>query len=124
MDISEEINKKAKSIVKLLNKGTFFEDYPFILPLKLEVSLQIAMYKKYKESNSIDLSTKELNDIIYELNREGLSETIYQLSEKGFLKMAINPDGELMYTIADSEKPINLLSKRQKLLLQSFYLKK
>jgi hypothetical protein len=38
--------------------------------------------------------------------------------------MAINKIGELVYTIADTNKSIELLNKRQKFLLETFYIKK
>ena len=38
--------------------------------------------------------------------------------------MAVNKDGELVYTISDTGKSIELLNKRQKFLLESFISKK
>ena len=38
--------------------------------------------------------------------------------------MAVNRKGELVYTIADTGKSIELLNKRQKFLLESFISKK
>ena len=49
MDVQNEINEKAEQIVKLLKKGTFFDEYPFILPLKLKITLQVSMTKKWEE---------------------------------------------------------------------------
>jgi len=124
MDVQNEINEKAEQIVKLLKKGTFFDDYPFILPLKLKITLQVSMTKKWEEYGDMNLTKKELFELISQLNRDGLSDTIYECSQKGYLKMAVNKEGELVYTISDTGKSIELLNKRQKFLLESFYLNK
>ena len=124
MDISEEITEKADHIVKLLRRGKFFEEYVFILPIKLNISLQEEMHRKYKKTGETNLNTEEMSEIIFKLNREGLSDTIYECSQKGYLKMAVNKDGELVYTISDTGKSIELLNKRQKFLLESFISKK
>lgn len=124
MDISDEINSKADHIVKLLKKGSFFDDYPFVLPLKLKLTLQVEMHKKYTKENVMDLSHNELSTLIHELNKEGLSNTLYELNHKGFLKMAVNPKGELVYTISDVNKSMEFLNKRQKFLLETFIPKK
>lgn len=124
MDISEEISNKADHIIKLLKKGSFFDDYPFILPLKLKVMLQSSMYEKYNRDNTIDLSHEELTSLIHELNKEGLSNTLYELNQKGFLRMAVNPSGELVYAISDVNKSVDFLNKRQKFLLETFIPKK
>ena len=124
MDVQNEINEKAEQIVKLLKKGAFFDEYPFILPLKLKITLQVSMSKKWDEKGDMNLSKKELGELVSQLNRDGLSDTIYECSQKGYLKMAINKSGELVYTIADTGKSIELLNKRQKFLLESFIIKK
>jgi hypothetical protein len=124
MDIQDEIQEKSEHIVRLLKRGSFFEEYPFILPLKLKITLQVNMNEKYKQCGIIDLTTEELSEIVFKLNREGLSDTIYELSEKGYLKMAINKVGELVYTSTDNNKSIELLNKRQKFLLETFSIKK
>ncbi len=124
MDIQDEIQEKSEHIVRLLKRGSFFEEYPFILPLKLKITLQVNMNEKYKQCGIIDLTTEELSEIVFKLNREGLSDTIYELSERGYLKMAINKVGELVYTSTDNNKSIELLNKRQKFLLETFSIKK
>lgn len=124
MDEQNEINEKAEHIVKLLKKGTFFDEYPFILPLKLKIALQASMIKKWEEEGNMNLTKKELGELVSQLNRDGLSDTIYECSQKGYLKMAINPKGELVYTISDTGKSIEILNKRQKFLLESFIAKK
>jgi len=75
MDIEEEINDKAEHIVRLLKKGSFFEEYPFILPVKLKLTLQASMYKKYKSEGVVDLDTKELGLLIHNLRQKFLLET-------------------------------------------------
>lgn len=124
MDVQDEINEKAEQIVKLLKKGTFFDEYPFVLPLKLKIALQVFMTKKWEVKGDMNLSKKELLELVYQLNRDGLSDTIYECSQKGYLKMAVNKEGELVYTISDTGKSIELLNKRQKFLLESFISKK
>ena len=123
MDISEEITEKADHIVKLLKRSKFFEEYVFILPIKLNISLQEEMHRKYKKTGETNLNTEELTEIIYNLNREGLSETIYEMCGKGYLKMAINPMGEIVYALNSDNKEINLLTKQQKYLMETFYKK-
>ena len=124
MDVQDEINEKAEQIVKLFKKGTFFDEYPFILPLKLKIALQVSMTKKWEEQGDMNLTKKELFELVSQLNRDGLSDTIYECSQKGYLKMAVNKGGELVYTISDTGKSIELLNKRQKFLLESFISKK
>jgi hypothetical protein len=124
MDIEEEINDKAEHIVRLLKKGSFFEEYPFILPVKLKLTLQASMYKKYKSEGVVDLDTKELGLLIHNLNRDGLSSTLYELNHKGYLRMAVNKEGELVYALSDTSKSIEFLNKRQKFLLETFTIKK
>lgn len=124
MDIEDEINDKAEHIVRLLKKGSFFDDYPFILPVKLKLTIQASMYEKYTKEGVIDLNTEELGYLIHNLNREGLSSTLYELNHKGYLRMAVNKEGELVYALADTKKSIEFLNKRQKFLLETFTLKK
>jgi len=124
MDVSEEIAEKAEHIVKLLKKGKFFDEYLFILPIKLKISIQEEMWRKYKKCGEINLSTEELTEIVYKLNREGLSDTIYEMCGKGYLKMAVNPMGELVYSINSDNKDMDILTKQQKYLIESFYNKK
>lgn len=124
MDIEDEINDKAEHIVRLLKKGSFFDDYPFILPVKLKLTIQASMHEKYNKEGIIDLTTEELGYLIHNLNREGLSSTLYELNYKGYLRMAVNKEGELVYSLADAKKSIEFLNKRQKFLLETFTLKK
>jgi hypothetical protein len=124
MDVSEEIAEKAEHIIKLLKKGKFFDDYPFILPIKFKIAIQEEMWRKYKKKGEINLNTEELTEIVYRLNREGLSDTILEMCDKGYLKMAVNPLGELVYSINSDNKGMDILSKQQKYLIESFYNKK
>lgn len=124
MDIEDEINDKAEHIVRLLKKGSFFDDYPFILPVKLKLTIQASMHEKYTKEGVIDLNTEELGYLIHNLNREGLSSTLYELNHKGYLRMAVNKEGELVYALADTKKSVEFLNKRQKFLLETFTLKK
>lgn len=124
MDIDEEINNKAEHIIRLLKKGSFFDEYPFILPVKLKVTLQASMHKKYTKEGVVDLDTKELGQLIHNLNRDGLSSTLYELNHKGYLRMAINKEGELVYALSDTNKSVEFLNKRQKFLLETFTIKK
>ena len=124
MDIEDEINDKAEHIVRLLKKGSFFDDYPFILPVKLKLTIQVSMHEKYAKEGVLDLNTEELGRLIHNLNREGLSSTLYELNHKGYLRMAVNKEGDLVYALADTKKSIEFLNKRQKFLLETFTLKK
>lgn len=124
MDIEDEINDKAEHIVRLLKKGSFFDEYPFILPVKLKLTIQASMHKKYTKEGVMDLNTEELGYLIHNLNREGLSSTLYELNHKGYLRMAINKSGELVYALSDTKKSVEFLNKRQKFLLETFTLKK
>ncbi len=124
MDIEDEINDKAEHIVRLLKKGSFFDDYPFILPVKLKLTIQASMHEKYAKEGIMDLNTEELGYLIHNLNRDGLSSTLYELNHKGYLRMAINKEGELVYALSDTKKSIEFLNKRQKFLLETFTLKK
>lgn len=124
MKIDEEINDKAEHIVRLLKKGSFFDEYPFILPVKLKLTLQVSMHKKYEKEGVMDLNPKELEYLIHTLNRDGLSSTLYELNHKGYLRMALNKNGELVYTLSDTNKSMEFLNKRQKFLLETFTIKK
>jgi hypothetical protein len=46
------------------------------------------------------------------------------MCDKGYLKMAVNPLGELVYSINSDNKGMDILTKSQKYLLETFYIKK
>jgi ribosomal protein S8 len=118
MNILTEIIEKTDNIIELLNKTNFFSDYPFIDADNFKYKLQVRMQYKWEEEEEINLTSDEFIQVVNRASSEGISDTIFEMCDKGLLKMAVNPKGELVYALSDGVK--KRLSKKEKELMSIF----
>ena len=116
MNILTEIIEKSDEIVGTLIQTNFFDDYPFIEEGVFRYRLQVAMQRKWEQADDMNLNSKEFIALVKAVSSDGIAETINQMCEKDLLRMAVNPKGELVYTLSDgirkglSHKEIELIS--------------
>jgi hypothetical protein len=101
MNILTEIIEKSDEIVDILNQTNFFGDYPFVDENVFKYRLQVAMQRKFEQTDDMNLSSEEFIILVRVVSSDGIAETINQMCEKDLLRMAVNPKGELVYTISD-----------------------
>jgi hypothetical protein len=101
MNILTEIIEKSDEIVDILNQTNFFGDYPFVDADVFKYRLQVAMQRKWEQTDDMNLSSEEFIILVRVVSSDGISETINQMCEKDLLRMAVNPNGELVYTLSD-----------------------
>jgi hypothetical protein len=101
MNILTEIIEKSDEIVDILNQTNFFGDYPFVDEDVFKYRLQVAMQRKWEQTDDMNLSSEEFIILVRVVSSDGIAETINQMCEKDLLRMAVNPKGELVYTISD-----------------------
>jgi hypothetical protein len=101
MNILTEIVEKSDEIVDVLNQTNFFDDYPFIDEKVFKYRLQVAMQRKWEQSDDMNLSSNEFIKLVKTVSSDGIAETINEMCEKDLLRMAVNPKGELVYTLSD-----------------------
>ena len=74
------------------------------------------MQRKWEQTDDMNLSSEEFIILVRVVSSDGISETINQMCEKDLLRMAVNPNGELVYTLSDgitkglNHKEIELIS--------------
>lgn len=101
MNILTEIIEKSDEIVDVLNQTNFFGDYPFIDESVFKYRLQVAMQRKWEQTEEMNLNSNEFITLVKVVSSDGIAETINQMCEKDLLRMAVNPKGELVYTLSD-----------------------
>lgn len=101
MNILTEIIEKSDEIVDILNQTDFFADYPFIDEGVFKYRLQVAMQRKWEQTDEMNLNSNEFITLVRVVSSDGIAETINQMCEKDLLRMAVNPKGELVYTLSD-----------------------
>jgi hypothetical protein len=101
MNILTEIIEKSDEIVDILNQTNFFADYPFVDEDVFKYRLQVAMQRKWEQADDMNLNSEEFIILVRTVSSEGISETINEMCEKDLLRMAVNPKGELVYTLSD-----------------------
>jgi hypothetical protein len=101
MNILTEIVEKSYEIVDILNQTNFFADYPFVDEDVFKYRLQVAMQRKWEQVDDMNLSSEEFIILVRVISSEGISDTINKMCEKDLLRMAVNPKGELVYTLSD-----------------------
>jgi hypothetical protein len=101
MNILTEIIEKSDEIVDILNQTNFFGDYPFVDENVFKYRLQVAMQRKWEQTDDMNLSSEEFIILVRVVSSDGIAETINQMCEKDLLRMAVNPKGELVYTLSD-----------------------
>lgn len=99
MNILSEIIEKSEDIIALLDSNGFFDKNIFCPKCRLKIELQIRMQRKWEQENEINLSTTEFEQVIREINREELSEALFDLVDKKILKLSVNTEGELTYSL-------------------------
>lgn len=118
MDILSEIIEKSDNIIELLSKTNFFNDYPFIEIDSFRYRLQVTMQNKWEQCEEINLSSKEFIHLVHLASNDGIADTIYDLSEKGLISMAVNPNGQLVYSASNTSR--KKLTEKEKELLYIF----
>jgi hypothetical protein len=101
MNILTEIIEKSDEIIDVLNQSNFFDEYPFIDEEIFKYRLQVAMQRKWEQTDDMNLNSKEFITLVRVVSSDGIAETINQMCEKDLLRMAVNPKGELVYTLSD-----------------------
>jgi hypothetical protein len=101
MNILTEIIEKSDEIVDVLNQTNFFGDYPFVDENIFKYRLQVAMQRRWEQTDDMNLSSEEFIILVRAVSSEGISATINEMCEKNLLRMAVNPKGELVYTLSD-----------------------
>jgi len=101
MNILTEIVEKSDEIVDTLIQTNFFDDYPFIDEKVFKYRLQVTMQRKWEQTDDMNLTSEEFIILVRAVSSDGISETINEMCEKNLLRMAVNPKGELVYTLSD-----------------------
>ena len=101
MNILTEIIEKSDEIVDILNQTNFFGDYPFVDAEVFKYRLQVAMQRRWEQTDDMNLTSEEFIILVRVVSSEGISATINEMCEKNLLRMAVNPKGELVYTLSD-----------------------
>lgn len=101
MNILTEIIEKSDEIVDILNQTNFFGDYPFVDAEVFKYRLQVAMQRRWEQTDDMNLTSEEFIILVRVVSSEGISDTINEMCEKNLLRMAVNPKGELVYTLSD-----------------------
>jgi hypothetical protein len=106
MDILTEIIETSDNMVEVLKEDGFFDEQLLIHPSDLRVALQIKMQRKWEQENDMYLNDTEFLDVCNELMTENISKGLSDLIDSGHVEVAVNPDGELVYSMTD--KPFEL----------------
>jgi len=101
MNILTEIVEKSDEIVNTLIQTNFFDDYPFIDEKVFKYRLQVTMQRKWEQTDDMNLTSEEFIILVRAVSSDGIAETINEMCEKNLLRMAVNPKGELVYTLSD-----------------------
>lgn len=98
MDILSEIIEVSNEIVDTLEENEFFEENLFIDRIPLKRALQIAMQRKWEQTEEMLLTDDEFLEVCNEVNTLCIGKTIENLVDKGALDMSIAEDGEILYS--------------------------
>ena len=101
MNILTEIIEKSDEIVDILNQTNFFGDYPFVDADVFKYRLQVAMQRRWEQTDDMNLTSEEFIILVRTVSSDGIAKTINEMCEKNLLRMAVNPKGELVYTLSD-----------------------
>ena len=99
MNILTEIIEVSDEIIDTLKEENFFEETPFINELALKRELQKNMQYNWEQNNSMHLNDEQFLEIINNLIAEGVSKGLSDLIESGHIQSAVNPNGELCYSL-------------------------
>ena len=106
MDILTEIIETSDNMVEVLKEDGFFDEQLLIHPSDLRVALQNKMQRKWEQENDMYLNDTEFLDVCNELLSENISKGLSDLIDSGHVEVAVDPNGELVYSTTD--KPFDL----------------
>jgi hypothetical protein len=106
MNILTEIIEVSDEIIDTLKEENFFEETPFINELALKRELQKHMQYNWEQTNSMKLSDEQFIEIVNDLIAGSVSSGLSDLIESGHVQTAVNPDGEIVYSLTG--KPLEL----------------
>jgi hypothetical protein len=106
MDILTEIIETSDNMVDVLKEDGFFDEHLLIHPSDLRVALQIKMQRKWEQESDMYLNDTEFLEVCNELITESVSNGLSDLIESGHVEIAVNPNGEMVYSTTD--KPFEL----------------
>lgn len=106
MNILTEIIEVSDEIIDNLKEENFFEETPFIDELGLKRELQKYMQYNWEQTNSMHLNDEQFLQIVNDLIADGVRRGLSDLIETGHVKSAVNPDGEIVYSLTG--KPLEL----------------
>lgn len=98
MQILPEIIETSDRMVDVLEQNEFFSDNPMLDSAGLKYALQVAMQRKWEQTEEMILSDKEFLDICNEEAQRNITETLESLLDKGAIEMGIGEDGEIRYS--------------------------
>ena len=85
MNILTEIIEKSDEIVDILNQTNFFGDYPFVDENVFKYRLQVAMQRRWEQTDDMNLTSEEFIILVRVVSSDGIAETINQMCEKNLL---------------------------------------
>jgi hypothetical protein len=106
MDILTEIIETSDNMVGVLKEDGFFDEHLLIHPSDLRVALQIKMQRKWEQESDMYLNDTEFLEVCNELITESVSNGLSDLIQSGHVEVAVNPNGEMVYSTTD--KPFEL----------------
>ena len=106
MDILTEIIEVSDEIITTLKEENFFVETPFINELELKREIQKQMQYNWEQTERMYLNDEQFLEIVNGLITEGVSNGLSDLIESGHVQSAVNPDGEIVYSLTG--KPLEL----------------
>jgi uncharacterized protein YjgD (DUF1641 family) len=106
MDILTEIIEVSDEMIDALKEENFFEETPFIDELKLKRAIQIQMQYNWEQTDNMYLNDEQFFQIVTDLMSDGISNGLSDLIESGHVQAAVNPNGEIVYSLTG--KPLEL----------------
>lgn len=106
MDILTEIIEVSDEIITTLKEENFFVETPFINELELKREIQKQMQYNWEQTERMYLNDEQFLQIVNDLIADGISNGLSDLIESGHVQAAVNPDGEIVYSLTG--KPLEL----------------
>ena len=103
MNILTEIIEVSDEMIDNLIEQNFFNDTPFVSPLELKRGIQKQMQYNWEQTNEMYLDEDQFLEICREIISEGISHNLGVLIDNGYVEMAVNPEGEIVYSLTDKE---------------------
>jgi hypothetical protein len=106
MNILTEIIEASDEMVDALSIEGFFNEQSFIKPSDLRNELQIQMQRNWEQDDFLGLSDTQFEDICKMIVQDRIGIALSDLVQEGYVQSAVNPDGEIVYSLTD--KPFEL----------------